>query len=154
MIKILQYGEVPNSEIFARFNPTASVSDIVAEILAEVAKNGDKALKAFAQKFDGVTLDSLEVPKAEIEKAAKKAGSWGVLGTLWNHFNGYNMSIAYCNVASMSWNPDAEPSKYGHYSAFKTHTREVNWDMKLKKYRQSGLNHFQVPYNNMPNPEK
>ena len=87
-------------------------------------------------------------------KAAKKAGSWGVLGTLWNHFNGYNMSIAYCNVASMSWNPDAKPSKYGHYSAFKTHTREVNWDMKLKKYRQSGLNHFQVPYNNMPNPEK
>ena len=73
MIKILQYGEVPNSEIFARFNPTASVSDIVAEILAQVAKNGDKALKAFAQKFDGVTLDSLEVPKAEIEKAYQNA---------------------------------------------------------------------------------
>ena len=73
MIKILQYGEVPNSEIFARFNPTASVSDIVAEILAEVAKNGDKALKAFAQKFDGVTLESLEVSKAEIEKAYQNA---------------------------------------------------------------------------------
>ena len=73
MIKILQYGEVPNSEIFARFNPTASVSDIVAEILAEVAKNGDKALKSFAQKFDGVTLESLEVSKAEIEKAYQNA---------------------------------------------------------------------------------
>ena len=73
MIKILRYGEVPNSEIFARFNPTASVSDIVSGILAEVAKNGDKALKAFAKKFDGVSLENLEVTQAEIDAAYQNA---------------------------------------------------------------------------------
>ena len=25
-------------------------------------------------------------------------------------------------------------------------------DMKLKKYRQFGLHHYQLPYDNMPNP--
>ena len=73
MIKILRYGEVPNSEIFARFNPTASVSDIVSGILAEVAKNGDNALKAFAKKFDGVSLERLEVTKEEIDAAYQNA---------------------------------------------------------------------------------
>lgn len=73
MIKILRYGEVANSEIFARFNPTASVADTVAEILAEVKKNGDKALYAFAEKFDGVKLEALEVKKEEIDRAYQNA---------------------------------------------------------------------------------
>ena len=61
MIKIYRYGEVSNEEIFARFNPTASVEGVVAEIIANVIKNGDDALKAYAEKFDRVKLENLEV---------------------------------------------------------------------------------------------
>ena len=73
MIKIYKYGEVPSEEIFARVNPTANVSEIVADIIVNVQKNGDVALKAYAEKFDGVVLSSLEVSKEEIEKAFAKA---------------------------------------------------------------------------------
>ena len=73
MIKIFKFGEVPSEEIFARFNPTASVEGVVAEIIAEVIKNKDAALKAYAQKFDGVTLESLEVSQEEIDKAYQNA---------------------------------------------------------------------------------
>lgn len=73
MIKIYKYGEVPNEEIFSRVNPTAKVEGVVAEIIAEVVKNKDAALKAYAQKFDQVTLDTLEVSQAEIDAAYEKA---------------------------------------------------------------------------------
>ncbi len=73
MIKIYRYGEVSNEEIFARFNPTASVEGVVAEIIASVIKNGDAALKAYAEKFDGVSLSSLEVTKEEIDEAYEQA---------------------------------------------------------------------------------
>ena len=69
MIKIYKCGEVSAEEIFARNNPTASVEGAVAEIIAEVIKNKDAALKAYSEKFDGVTLDSLEVTQEEIERA-------------------------------------------------------------------------------------
>ena len=73
MIKILIYGDVANEEIFARNNPTASVADIVADIVKSVAENGDTALKAYAEKFDGVKLECLEADKSEIEAAYEKA---------------------------------------------------------------------------------
>ena len=73
MIKIYKFDEVPSEEVFARFSPTASVEGVVAEIIAEVIKNKDAALKAYAQKFDGVTLDALEVTQAEIDAAYEKA---------------------------------------------------------------------------------
>ena len=44
MIQILKYGEVSNSEIFARVIPTMQVSDIVADIIANVRARGDAAL--------------------------------------------------------------------------------------------------------------
>lgn len=73
MIKIFKFGEVPAEEIFARFSPTASVEGVVAEIIAEVIKSKDAALKAYALKFDGVALDTLEVTQEEIENAYKNA---------------------------------------------------------------------------------
>ena len=69
MIKIYKYGEVSSEEIFARENPTANVSDIVSDIISNVSKNGDKALYEYSEKFDKVTLSSLEVTEAEIEEA-------------------------------------------------------------------------------------
>ncbi len=73
MIKIYKYGEVSSEEIFARVVPTANVEGIVADILSDVKKNGDKALKNYAQKFDGVSLDCLEVTKAEMDEAYANA---------------------------------------------------------------------------------
>ena len=69
MIKIYKCGEVSNEEIFARINPTANVEGVVASIIADVIVNKDAALKAYAKKFDGVELDSLEVTKEEIDSA-------------------------------------------------------------------------------------
>ena len=69
MIKVMKYGEVPTSEIFARVVPTVNVEEIVAGILADVKENGDKALFAYCEKFDKVKLDALAVSEAEIEEA-------------------------------------------------------------------------------------
>ncbi len=69
MIKIYMYGEVPNSEIFARRNPTSDVSDAVSDIIGNVRKNGDSALFEYTKKFDGAELTCLEVTEAEKEEA-------------------------------------------------------------------------------------
>ena len=69
MIKILKYGEVPNSEIFARGTASTDVSGIVTEIIEDVKQNGDAALIKYAEKFDKAVLTSLEVTEAEIEEA-------------------------------------------------------------------------------------
>ena len=69
MIRILRYGEVQNSEIFARAVPQTDVAAVVSEILAEVRKNGDRALLDYTEKFDRVRLSSLPVPREEIEEA-------------------------------------------------------------------------------------
>lgn len=69
MIKIYKYGEVPNDEIFARDNIASNVESVVTEIIANVRKNGDAALKAYCEKFDKAKLDSLEVSNAEVEEA-------------------------------------------------------------------------------------
>lgn len=72
MIKIMKYGEVPSSEIFARGTAETDVSDIVADILAEVRQKGDAALLAYAKQFDKADLQVLEVSEAEIDAAFQK----------------------------------------------------------------------------------
>ena len=69
MIKILTYGQVPNSEIFARVTPAVNVEQIVTEIIANVRANGDKALLEYNEKFDKARLDTLLVSQEEIEEA-------------------------------------------------------------------------------------
>ncbi len=69
MIKIYNYGQVSNNEIFARENISANVEATVAEIIANVVKNGDKALFAYGAQFDKVQLEALEVSPEEIEEA-------------------------------------------------------------------------------------
>ncbi len=69
MIKIYEYGQVKREEIFARFNPTASVSAVVGDIIERVVARGDEALKEYAEKFDGVRVEKLEVEGEEIERA-------------------------------------------------------------------------------------
>ena len=69
MIKIYKYGEVSNSEIFARTEPTVNVEATVAEIIANVRERGDKALFEYCERFDKARLDCLAVTKEEIDEA-------------------------------------------------------------------------------------
>lgn len=69
MIEILKYGEVSNDEIFARVEPTVNVTDIVADIIANVRARGDAALYEYCEKFDKAKLSDLQVSAAEIDEA-------------------------------------------------------------------------------------
>ncbi|MBQ3385914.1 MAG: histidinol dehydrogenase, partial [Eggerthellaceae bacterium] len=69
MIRILNVADVPRAEIFARFEPTSNVTDIVAGIVAKVRAEGDAALKELTAKFDKVELEDLRVSEAEIDEA-------------------------------------------------------------------------------------
>jgi histidinol dehydrogenase len=50
----------------------SAVLQSVQEILAEVKKSGDKAVRELTQRFTGVTLDSLQVSEEEINRAASQ----------------------------------------------------------------------------------
>ena len=69
MIRIMKYGEVANEDIFARAVPEVNVEKVVAEIIANVRKNGDSALYEYCEKFDGAKLESLLVTAEEIAEA-------------------------------------------------------------------------------------
>ena len=69
MIKIYRYGQVPNSEIFARDNIASGVEDTVAAIIADVRARGDEALYDYARRFDKADLAALEVTPSELETA-------------------------------------------------------------------------------------
>ena len=69
MIPIYEYGQVPNSEIFARDNIASNVEGAVTEILAQVAARGDEALREYTLRLDKADLANLEVTEAEIDEA-------------------------------------------------------------------------------------
>ena len=70
MIKIMQYGQVPNSEIFSRVTPAVDVAAVVAEIIANVRSCGDRAVLDYDRKFDGAELTCLRVSDDEMAEAA------------------------------------------------------------------------------------
>ena len=95
MIKIYKYGEVPNSEIFARDNIASNVEGIVTDIIADVVKNGDAALYAYAKKFDKADLirpynqlyiDIGAKDKADAEAMGVEIGDAIVWGTQYEEF--------------------------------------------------------------------
>ena len=69
MIKILKYGEVRDSEIFARTMPVTNIEGIVSDIISDVKSRGDTALFEYTKKFDKAELSSLTVSKEEIDEA-------------------------------------------------------------------------------------
>lgn len=74
MIKILKYGEIPIEKILAREIPQESVERAVAEIIAAVRRDGDRALFDYCARFDGARLDALEVTAAEMDAALDSVG--------------------------------------------------------------------------------
>lgn len=65
----------------------------VGDILAEVKKNGDAALKAFALRFDGVDLQDIVASSAEMEEAETKLSATLKKSILQAKENIYNFHI-------------------------------------------------------------
>jgi len=73
MERIAYPKQVDWEAILAR--PTASyesLEPLVREVFDAVAQQGDSAVRAYTEKFDGVALDDLKVPSAAIEAAASQ----------------------------------------------------------------------------------
>ena len=70
MLEIIKYSGQTAEELFGkREELTSNVENIVKEVIADIKANGDKALKAYAAKFDGYTGESLIVTDDEFEEA-------------------------------------------------------------------------------------
>ena len=69
MIRIYEYGRVDMDTLLARRDNAADVRETVAAIIDDVRRNGDRALYAYAEKFDHASLTSLEVTPREMEEA-------------------------------------------------------------------------------------
>ena len=50
------------------------IQRVVRNIIADVKKDGDRAVKKYTEKFDSIKLKQLLVSKREVEASAKKAG--------------------------------------------------------------------------------
>ncbi|MGN0819308.1 MAG: histidinol dehydrogenase [Christensenellaceae bacterium] len=70
MIRIIKSGINERSDVFSVMTNKIDVSETVGKIIADVAKNGDKALYKYNEQFDGAVLNSLEVTSSEFEEAA------------------------------------------------------------------------------------
>jgi histidinol dehydrogenase len=56
----------------AGLSPDAGLEKTVRGIIDEVRRRGDSALLGFTEKFDGVSLDSVEVDKRELDRAFRR----------------------------------------------------------------------------------
>ena len=68
--------EVRKYDLFTQYAliaATQAVEDAVADILADVKKNGDAAVLRYCEKFDGVKLAGLRVAQADIDAAYEAA---------------------------------------------------------------------------------
>ena len=67
---VLKYSEIDLSQTIKRSEEDVNnVLDIVSDILNDIKDNGDDAVKAYTEKFDGVLIDELKVSDLEIKKA-------------------------------------------------------------------------------------
>ena len=70
MIPIYEFDKLSPEEILNRdIQAEEDVSRAVDEVIANVRKNGDAALKEYTKRFDGVELTSLQVTQEEIDDA-------------------------------------------------------------------------------------
>jgi len=72
MIRILNYGQVSNDEIFGRVMNNVDVSGIVSQIIQNVRAGGDKAVLEYNEKFDGAKMTTLEVTAEELDAALEQ----------------------------------------------------------------------------------
>lgn len=75
MLKSYRFNALSQQELDALIirNPDSAkeIRTVVEEVIGEVAKNGDQALRDYALKFDGVALDTLYIDEDEIQALAQ-----------------------------------------------------------------------------------
>ena len=69
MIKIFDKDFDINKVLNREIQTYGEYESVVKEVIANVLCNGDKALKEYTQKFDGVLLENLLVSQDEIDEA-------------------------------------------------------------------------------------
>lgn len=69
MIRIYNLADIDEKDILIRTQSRPGVDDIVKNIIDDVKKNGDEALKKYAKKFDNAEICDVEVSRQEIESA-------------------------------------------------------------------------------------
>ena len=73
---IMRLKEIQKSrDFFSRTQDLTAVMPVVEGIIAEIKTQGDEALRAYTEKFDGVSLKEIEVKQDEIEAAKKNLDS-------------------------------------------------------------------------------
>ncbi|MFI3174015.1 MAG: histidinol dehydrogenase [Bacillota bacterium] len=92
MIKQYKDETISLSEIFKREEDTTDVSLAVSEIILEVRKHGDSALKQYGKRFDSADLDVLELSQAEWDTAYESVDSefLAILEEAKEHIEGYH----------------------------------------------------------------
>jgi len=70
MIKIQSYNDYKTSREI-KHPASSAMTTAVAEIIADVIKRGDKALRDCTEKFDGYRPENFEIPKETIDAAYK-----------------------------------------------------------------------------------
>jgi len=68
---------------------------------------------------------------------------FGVLGTVWHHFYGWDFEGIFYNTAMMAWH-GALPDVKNRHEKFLTHLHHVCWDMKATDMEMFGLYHYDV----------
>mgnify|MGYP001625052116 FL=1 len=71
-MKIYRLNEIEEKDVFLRCDTGVDVSQPVREMIERVRKEGDQALYALTEQFDGAKLETLAVSKHEIEDALQK----------------------------------------------------------------------------------
>ena len=64
-----------SSDFFSRTLDLTAVMPVVEGIIAEIKTQGDEALRAYTEKFDGVSLKEIEVKQDEVEAAKRNLDS-------------------------------------------------------------------------------
>ena len=72
MISVIYGAKDGENYLNREINDYGEYESAVKDIITAVRTDGDKALYEFAEKFDGVSLDSLEVPAQELATAADR----------------------------------------------------------------------------------
>jgi len=74
MIKIQSANEY-NAGRAVQESVSSDVAASVAEIIADVRRRGDVALREYTERFDGCLLDSFELPESALDSAKNEVGS-------------------------------------------------------------------------------
>ena len=70
-MKIYRLSEIEEKDVFLRCDTGVDVSGPVREMIAQVREQGDSALYALTERFDGARLETLAVAEQEIDDAMR-----------------------------------------------------------------------------------